>query len=186
MGVPHMTMFGVLGGLIFEGRDHRELFDIVRPDIRWREVVSEFHGNGLDRILPKDLYPDVVTCLESLRDRGYFVGLAGNQPIEQEQALGAMNLPADLVATSGRWGISKPEPGFFARVIREGNCNAGDIVYVGDRVDNDIIPAAEAGMVAVHLVRGPWGYLQRNLPGAARARAQIRTLQKLPDMIAEW
>src|SRR5262245_55258465 len=38
LAVPRMTMFGVLGGLIAEGRDHRELFDIVRPDIGWKGV----------------------------------------------------------------------------------------------------------------------------------------------------
>jgi len=184
--VPQMTMFGVLGGLIAEGRDHRELFDIVRPDIGWNGVVAGFHGNGLDYYLPEDLYPDVVPCLKRLRDLGYIVGIAGNQPVEREAELKAMNLPIDHLATSGGWGIQKPAPEFFERVIREARCDAGEIVYVGDRVDNDVVPAAAAGIIPVHLVRGPWGYLQRHWTEAAKARAQLRTLHELPDTIARW
>jgi len=52
------------------------------------------------------------------------------------------------------------------------------IAYVGDRIDNDVTPAAAAGMVAVHLRRGPWARLQSELPDAASLR--IDTLADLP------
>src|SRR6188768_796450 len=38
LGVPRMTMFTVLGSLIEQGRDHRELFDIMRPNVGWKGV----------------------------------------------------------------------------------------------------------------------------------------------------
>lgn len=183
LGVPRMTMFSVLGGLIASGRDHRELFDIVRPDIGWDGVVARFHKETGDGFLYKDLYPDAVACLESLKNSGCFVGIAGNQPAAREQELHAMKLPADFIATSGGWGIKKPDRAFFQRIVAEVNCTASEIVYVGDRVDNDIVPAAEAGLVPVHIVRGPWGYLQRDWPGAARAKAQLRTLAELPKVL---
>jgi hypothetical protein len=50
-------------------------------------------------------------------------------------------------------------------------------------VDNDVVPAAASGLVAVHLIRGPWGYLQRHWRGAAQARWQIRNLTELPDLL---
>ena len=43
-------------------------------------------------------------------------------------------------------------------------CRADELAYVGDRVDNDVLPAAAAGLVAVHVRRGPWGRLQRTPP----------------------
>jgi HAD superfamily hydrolase (TIGR01549 family) len=183
LGVPRMTMFGVLGSLIAAGRDHRELFDIVRPDIGWKGVDEHFRNETRIAYLPEDLYPDVRPSLERLKRQGYFVGIAGNQPADREEDLRAMNLPADLIATSAGWGVNKPYPEFFERVIHEAGCSPGEIVYVGDRVDNDVLPAAAAGLVPVHIIRGAWGYIQRDWPGIARARAQVRSLAELPEII---
>jgi hypothetical protein len=37
--------------------------------------------------------------------------------------------------------------------------------------------------VPVHIIRGAWGYIQRDWPGIAQARAQIRTLGELAEII---
>ena len=50
---------------------------------------------------------------------------------------------------------------------------------MGDRVDNDVEPALAAGMVAVHIRRGPWGYLHEAPGGALR----IRSLDELPSVL---
>jgi FMN phosphatase YigB (HAD superfamily) len=55
------------------------------------------------------------------------------------------------------------------------------VAYVGDRVDNDVIPAAAAGLVAVHVRRGPWGSLQRTPPAASLA---VDHLASLPEALA--
>jgi hypothetical protein len=39
-------------------------------------------------------------------------------------------------------------------------------------------------MTAIHLVRGAWGYVQQGWPEAAQARAQIRSLEELPGVLA--
>ena len=71
-------------------------------------------------------------------------------------------------ATTSTWGIEKPAPEFFARIVEEADTDAAEIAYVGDRVDNDVEPALAAGMVAVHVRRGPWGYLHDPPPAALR------------------
>ena len=58
-----------------------------------------------------------------------------------------------------------------------------ELAYVGDRVDNDVMPAVRAGMIAVHLRRGPWGHLQADWPQASLAAVQIRTLGDLPPAL---
>jgi FMN phosphatase YigB (HAD superfamily) len=184
VGVPHMTLFGLLGAFIAERRDHREVFDVLRPDLGWKGIVAGYSQEPDRGIRSEDLYPDVAACLHALRKEGYFIGIAGNQPVESESQMRAMNLPADLVATSQGWGIKKPDPAFFARIIRESGFAPHDIAYVGDRVDNDVAPAAAAGMTAIHLVRGAWGYVQQNWPEAAQAHAQIRSLEELPGVLA--
>ncbi len=182
LAVSPMTLFGVLGSVIAERRDHRDIFDIVRPDLGWKGVVERFSNDT--GYLPEDLYGDAVPTLAALRAAGYFVGVVGNQPVERQADLAAMNLPADLVATSGGWGLRKPEPEFFERVAHEAGCAPHEVVYVGDRVDNDVVPAAAAGLVPIHIVRGPWGYIQKNWPGATRARAQITTLGEVTRILA--
>jgi len=181
--IPHMTLFGVLGALIADRRDHRDLLGIVRPDLDWKDVVERFSNEG--RYLPEDLYPDAVPTLKALKKEGYFVGIAGNQPVEREADLFAMNLPADTLATSGGWGLRKPDPAFFRRLIHEAGCSPAEIVYVGDRVDNDIVPVAAAGLVPIHIVRGAWGYIQKDWPDASsHARAQVTSLADVPKILA--
>ncbi|KPV49728.1 haloacid dehalogenase, partial [Kouleothrix aurantiaca] len=92
--------------------------------------------------------------------------------------------PVEFSASSAGWGVEKPAPEFFARVVALAGVPPASIAYVGDRVDNDIVPAADAGMAAVFLRRGPWGVLHANLPGAARAYLRIETLAELPDAVA--
>jgi FMN phosphatase YigB (HAD superfamily) len=182
LNIPVMTLFGVLGSLIEARRDHGDLLSIVRPDLDWKDVVEGFGPRA--HYLPNDLYPDAVPAMEALRREGVFVGVVGNQPAERQADLVAMNLPADLLATSAGWGLRKPDSAFFERVVREAGCDPGEVVYVGDRVDNDIIPAAAAGLVPIHIVRGAWGYIQRERPEVALARGQIMSLAELPKILA--
>ena len=89
-------------------------------------------------------------------------------------------LLANKKATSGN-GLSstRPDGAFFERVIRESGHAAGEVAYVGDRVDNDVRPALAAGMVAVHVRRGPWGFLHEPPAGALR----IDSLEELPGVL---
>ena len=54
-----------------------------------------------------------------------------------------------------------------------------EIAYVGDRVDNDVVPALAAGMTAVHIRRGAWSH-QEPPPQAIR----IHSLDELPAVLA--
>ena len=151
--VPRFTLMGILGGLAARGERHTkawELLGVERP-------ASMFE--------PTDLYPDALPCIAGLRSRGLVVGAVGNTPRAVENML---RDKVDLVGSSARWGIEKPAPEFFARIVEEADADAPEIAYVGDRVDNDVEPALAAGMVAVHVRRGPWGYLHDPPPAALR------------------
>ena len=54
---------------------------------------------------------------------------------------------------------------------------------MGDRLDNDVLPAADAGMLPVLIRRGPWGYLHAERPDAARTTV-IDSLLDLPGLLA--
>jgi HAD superfamily hydrolase (TIGR01509 family) len=152
-GVPRFTLMGILGGLAARGENHQrvwELLAVERPASTW-EVT--------------DFYADALPCIATLRSRGLQVGAVGNTPAAAEELL---REHVDVLGSSGSWGIEKPAPAFFERIVSETGLEASEVAYVGDRVDNDIEPALAAGMVAVHVRRGPWGYLHEPPPEALR------------------
>jgi HAD superfamily hydrolase (TIGR01509 family) len=174
VGVPRLTVFGVVGGLIERGRRHDELFAVLGIEpVAWPALELA------------DLYDDALPCLKALRADGYRVGIAANQPHTTEAVLGGCGAELDFVATSAGWGAEKPAPEFFARVVREAGVPAAQIAYVGDRLDNDVLPANRAGMVSVFLRRGPWGYLHATRPEAAEARLRIDSLADLPAALRD-
>jgi FMN phosphatase YigB (HAD superfamily) len=65
---------------------------------------------------------------------------------------------------------------FFERIVDLTGRPTGEVAYVGDLVQNDIVPALGCGVVAVHILRGPWAYLRE--PPAEAIR--IRSLDQLP------
>lgn len=90
-----------------------------------------------------------------------------------------------MVATSDDWGVTKPDRGFFERIIGSVPHAAGEILYVGDRLDNDIRPASRAGMKTALIRRGPWGIIQADDPEASTLPSiRIRSLRELPERIA--
>jgi FMN phosphatase YigB (HAD superfamily) len=112
--------------------------------------------------------------------------LAGNQPERRTAQLRALDLPVDDVVTSDELGVEKPDPAFFAAVLaRVGVTDPARVLYVGDRVDNDVLPALEAGMAACWLTRGPWGQLQE-LPEDVTPDLVLEGLGELPELLATW
>jgi FMN phosphatase YigB (HAD superfamily) len=161
-GVPRFTLMALVGASIARGESHRRAYDVlgVTPP-----RGAFFHD---------ELYPDAEPCLRRLRGRGLLVGAVGNMALDHEDFV---RPHVDFVSSSERWQVEKPSAGFFERVLEAAGRPAQEVAYVGDRVDNDVAPALAAGMVAVHLRRGPWGYLHRPPPGAIA----IRSLDELPD-----
>ena len=49
-----------------------------------------------------------------------------------------------------------------------------EIAYVGDRTDNDVLPAADAGMRPILIRRGPWDISMRAAPRRLGRRSSIR------------
>lgn len=153
LNVPAFTLMATVGGLIARGETLRKAVTLVAPDIDFAALPRSY------RIEAADLYPDALPCLAALRRRGLGIGIAGNQPRGADQALQACGIDADFVATSAGWGVAKPDPGFFDQII-EAVCEpASAIAYVGDRLDNDVVPARASGMRAIRLRRGPWAML---------------------------
>jgi FMN phosphatase YigB (HAD superfamily) len=184
LGVSRLTFFAVLGAVVARGGGYQEVLPLVRPDLD--VAAAELQRGELDRwFTVEDLYPDALPCLLMLREQGYRIGIAGNQPARAEAVLRRSELPFEWLLISELEGIEKPTDAFFQRIMEMSGLPAGSIAYVGDRVDRDVVPASLAGLVAVHVRRGPWGILQAEWPGADRAALRLASLRELPTRLRE-
>jgi HAD superfamily hydrolase (TIGR01509 family) len=185
LGIPRLTFMAALGGILARGGDHMDLFALLRPGLDPRAEAARLREAGrLADIGPADLYPDARPALEALAAAGFRLGVAGNQPQRAGPAIERLALPIELLGISATWGVSKPDPGFFERIAGELELAPAAIAYIGDRVDNDVDPAAAAGMRAIWIRRGPWAWIQSGRGVPARAAAAIDSLTELPGLLA--
>jgi HAD superfamily hydrolase (TIGR01662 family) len=185
LGVPAMTLFTAIGVVMERGESLRRVFEIFKPGLEPNQARKLRAAEGWEYdFVAADLYPDAIPCLTALRERGYKVLIAGNQPVEAEVALRRLDVPADVIASSAGWGVSKPNPKFFERVAEAASVPADQIAYVGDRLDNDVLPSLAAGMTAVFVRRGPWGWMHAEKPEIEQAHIRLESLLDLPERLA--
>jgi lincosamide nucleotidyltransferase A/C/D/E len=118
-----------------------------------------------------------------VKAKGRLVGVAGNFPADVlDRAILDAELPVDVVGGTDRWGVSKPSKAFFERLIETAGVPAEQIAYVGDRLDNDVLPARDAGMYGIFIERGPWGEAHAR-KAADMDVPMITSLEKLPFVL---
>ena len=80
----------------------------------------------------------------------------------------------DFVGSSARWGVEKPAPEFFERSSLRPVARRGEIAYVGDRVDNDVVPALRRGWSPSTSAEGRGAICTSRRPQALRDRLARR------------
>lgn len=185
LDVPAHTLSALVGAVVVQGRDNADAVRVLRPGIDLAAEYAAREAAGRGEVLEEqDLYPDVRPALSALREQGIRVIVAGNQTEKAGEMLRALELPADLVVTSAEWGVAKPDPAFFARVLDVSGAAPASTLYVGDHPANDVFPAKAAGLRAAHLRRGPWGYWWADDPDVrAAADWSIDSLTELVELV---
>jgi HAD superfamily hydrolase (TIGR01549 family) len=181
LGITPLTLMAGLGAAIVAG-DHRGVAEILgRTD--WHDFQPEFerrYGGFQDA----DLYPDARGAITSLAANGYRVAVLANQPSPRTAELRALGINPEVMAMSEELGVHKPDPAFFVRSMEMlGSPDPTAVAYVGDRLDNDVRPAAAAGLRAVWLRRGPWAALTTDEP--TDADLVVDSLTELVERIGE-
>lgn len=186
LGVPRLTFFAALGAAIARGGTYRDVLGLFRPDRDVADLIRDREAEvGPLGFTQADLYPDARPCLETLAGRGYRIGIAGNQPPRAQTVLEESGLPFEWLVISAVVGLAKPSLAFFAHLCELSGLPPEQIAYVGDRTDNDVVPAAAAGMVPIHVRRGPWGVIHASRPEMVQATLQVGSLAELPARLAE-
>lgn len=101
-------------------------------------------------------FDDALETLELLKRRGYNLGIIANQAVGTAQRLDAWGLLKyfSVVAASAELGVAKPNKLIFERAFELAGCQPHNSAMVGDRLDNDIVPAKSLGMKTVWIRKG--------------------------------
>ncbi len=181
LDVPRERFIDALTDVVRRGAHHRQVFDIFQPNFDFAAAASARLAAGDDPgFRVDDFHADALPCLDRLRSAGLRVGIAGNTSAATERFLIEAGVVADFVKSAATWGTEKPSPAFFARVVEAADFAPAEIAYVGDRLDNDVLPAMRAGLVGVFLRRGLWAEVHRASADTIRADVTIDALTELP------
>ena len=182
--VPEPTFFAALGATIAERRHHTEVFGYFRQPFDLAAERAARHRAGVpDGFAVSDLYPDTLPALRWAQEAGYRIGFAGNHSVETEGFLHMLGVEAEIVGSAQGWGVEKPAVGFFEKIVSLTGLAPAEIAYVGDRIDDDVLPALAAGLQAVFIRRGPWGVVQSAWPEAQHAPVKVDNLSELTQVL---
>lgn len=153
------------------------VFDVGETLVDEATAYERWEAEGATTFVfaERDLHGDALPCLAVLRGGGLRVGAAGNMYAHHEDFLRPY---VDFVGSSERWGVEKPDAGFFTHVVEAADAPPEEIVYVGDRVDNDVLPALGAGLHAIRIRRG--AHAQVESPAGV---VTIGSLDELPEAL---
>lgn len=101
-------------------------------------------------------YPEAEGILKYLKDLGYKIGVIANQSPGTAERLEQWKLLQyiDVVAASAELGMAKPDPAMFHKAMELAGCVPSEAVMIGDRLDNDIVPAKKLSMRTVWIKQG--------------------------------
>jgi putative hydrolase of the HAD superfamily len=102
--------------------------------------------NKLFSLTPK-AKTKVKFTIKTLREMGYILGILTEFPYETKlKKLGIPQSDFEIIINLEDYGILKPQEECFSMLIRTSNLRPDEIVYVGDRLDTDVMGANGSGI----------------------------------------
>lgn len=130
------------------------------------------------------LYPETIDALEKL-SQNYQLGIIANQSATVRALLEEWGVESyfQLIILSEEVGLSKPDSTIFKLALQKANTTANRIVYVGDRYDNDIVPAKSLGIRAVRILTGMGRFAVEDMEW--KSDWQLHSIQELSIIFKE-
>lgn len=122
----------------------------------YNEAIREYNLQKTSWTNEFEYLYDRVIFIFTLIHRHYKIGIIANQNLGIKQRLNYLGLSnyIDLVVSSAEEGVSKPNIRIFEIALKRAECEPLDAVMIGDRLDNDIIPAKKIGMLTIWIKQG--------------------------------
>ena len=170
--------------------------DVIEKDL-WRRFIDEVFIDVHQRselfdelweffALPENwrVYDDAKKCISQLKRAGHYVAIASNFDSRLIPIIDAFTelSPLDDVFCSAAIGFRKPDPAFYAEVLRRVNqargtkTASGDVIFSGDCLENDFHGPRAMGWSALWLDRNGEPKEDVDCPNECR----ILSLSELP------
>lgn len=130
------------------------------------------------------LYDYTIEVLEFLIKKGYKLGIIANQKKGLDIRLEKFGILKyfDIVIASEEVGVSKPDIKIFNIALSKIKCLPQECVMIGDRLDNDIVPAKQIGMRTIWIKQGLAKYYDMSL-GNGKADYIVDKLNEIKDIL---
>lgn len=129
------------------------------------------------------LLPGALELLDDLR-RDHRVAIVANQPATVRPHLEATRVAgrSEFAILSGEVGVAKPDPAIYRLALGRARCAPREAVMVGDRIDNDVVPAKAMGLRTVHVPSVAYA-LQVPRSEAERPDVEVSRLDEVPPAV---
>ena len=125
------------------------------------------------------LYEEAPAIIKALSQK-YELGIIANQLDGLKERLEAFDLLQYFKYIISSWDVKimKPDIRIFEYALDKANCTPQEACMIGDRLDNDILPAKALGMKTVWIKQG-FGALQKPLSKSEESDYTINNLAEL-------
>ena len=112
-------------------------------------TLSKWHSE--DEVL----YENASQCVEIIK-KNYNIGIIANQQVVTVERLEKHGIlqHIDLVIASTEEGVAKPDKRIFETALERSGCKSENAIMIGDRIDNDIVPAKSLGFHTIWIKQG--------------------------------
>ena len=158
------------------------IWSYVRPNTRlFQDIRSRFDTLDYPSLLT--VRPEAVEVCRQLSEK-YVLATAANQPDITAEILENAGVLSHFTfrEMSAGIGYSKPDLRFFTYILDQIGIQPENAVMVGDRPDNDIVPAKMLGMYALRWKGGLFKDQEVRLP-SEEPDGELTSLHELPGLI---
>ncbi len=153
-------------------------------------VYTELIQTSPDRDVVRghiELRDGIPELLEKLSRAGLLLGLAANQPSRMLESLDNAGVLKyfDYREVSDSTGLLKPDPRLLLHSCEGLGVTPEQAIMVGDRIDNDVVPARTLGMSAIRFVTGRHAAQQPRWWGEV-PYVDVHSVEELDDAIQRF
>jgi putative hydrolase of the HAD superfamily len=139
---------------------HSIMWKIAKGDM---ELITRVESELMETVPQRnimrgdfELREGIGDLLADLVDQGLLLGLAANQPTESLKNMEKHGILKyfSYKEVSGSINLRKPDPRLLLHSCEGLGVEPQEAIMIGDRIDNDIVPARMLGMAAIRFVSG--------------------------------
>lgn len=134
-----------------------------------------------------ELREGMPELLAELSDEGLLLGLAANQPADTVTKMERLGIAQYFTyrEVSGSINLRKPDPRLLLHACESLGVEQQEVIMIGDRIDNDIVPARMLGMAAIRFISGRHSEQQPRSWNEA-PHADVHSVQDLENAIRRF